>query len=102
MKSAYDMNHVKSVKAVCIMLDGKPVGKIVANYSDNPNGSVVTATFSIWEGPLSGMEKTTTKAGGYGYDKFSSCVEQFLPGNKSVGCWKSAIEEHGYTVFDIL
>jgi len=103
MNTAYDMSHVKSVKVVCLLdKSGHLAGKIVANYSDNPNGSVCTATFSIWKGELANQPKITTKAAGYGYDKFSSCVEQFLPNHKSVSNWQTAVESYGYIVHELL
>lgn len=82
-KSAFDGSHVKSVSAyVLIHADsdrpGKVAGRIVANYSDNPNGSVVTATVHVWDGPLAACPSTTGRAGGYGYDKMSAAVYDAL------------------------
>ena len=97
MLSAYDKKHVKSVRCVALLLNGEPAGKIVADYSDNPNGSVVTATFSIWNDDT---DTQSARAGGYGYDKFCACVEQFLE-TRSLGNWESAMEKAGYTVFQV-
>ena len=38
MKTAYDLNHVKSVSALVLLFNGENAGRMVANYSDNPNG----------------------------------------------------------------
>lgn len=82
-RSAYDGSHVKGVSAyVLIHPDsdrrGKIAGRIVANHSDNPAGSVCTATVHVWSGPLEPMPATTGKAGGYGYDKLSAAVHDAI------------------------
>lgn len=84
-KSAFDCSHVKSVRAWAILHDGKGergsdanAGRIVANFSDNPNGSVCTLTLHFWGGPLEIMPGTTGQAGGYGYDKFSAAMSDAL------------------------
>lgn len=76
-KSVYDCKHVRSVKAWALMFDGKFHGRIVANYSDNPEGSVVTVGVSVWSGPLNNAEggPLLGKAGGYGYCKFSAAFD---------------------------
>lgn len=74
MVTAFDLKHVKGVRAVALLWEGQPAGRIVANYSDNPMGSVCTATVHIWTGPLGGMPGSTGRAGGCGYDKFSAAV----------------------------
>ncbi len=110
MKSAYDMPHVKSVKAWAVMFSGEMAGRIVANYSDNPNGSVCTATVGFWNGPLKDTVASTGRAGGYGYDKFSAAVSSALNkigvkndvdgrGDSSV---KSLIEKIGYSVIEVI
>ena len=43
MKNIHDFKHVKSVTAIALLKNGKPAGKIIANWSDNPAGSVCTA-----------------------------------------------------------
>lgn len=76
MGTAYDLAHVKSV-SVFVLLHPEHAGiagKIVANHSDNPNGSVCTATTHVFGGPLRVLPGITGKAGGYGYDKLSSAV----------------------------
>lgn len=81
MKNIFDFPHVKSVRAWALMLKGEMAGKIVANFSDNPNGSVCAAQVIIWTGPLSSKEIRPValgKAGGYGYDKFSAAVSDSL------------------------
>lgn len=73
MTYANDMKHTRAVTAIALMKDGKHAGKIIANWSDNPNGSVCTAT--VWfTAPNDEWVCATGKAGGYGYDKFSAAV----------------------------
>jgi len=110
MKSAYDQKHVKAVKAWALLFNGEMAGRIVANYSDNPNGSVCTATVGFWNGPLQDKNTTTGRAGGYGYDKFSAAVSYALNkigvknevdgrGDSSV---KSLLEKIGYSVIEVI
>ena len=76
-RTAFDCPHVQSVAVFALIhpdLPGKIAGRIVANYSDNPNGSVCTATVHIFAGPLAIIPTCTGRAGGYGYDKLSSAV----------------------------
>ena len=90
-KNIFDYSHVKSVSAFALInIDtAEIVGRIIANFSDNPAGSVCTAQIffdhpklvkktesykteflkgQTFEKPLIG------KAGGYGYDKLSSAI----------------------------
>lgn len=92
MKNIFDYSHVKSVSAITL-LDIKTrenAGKIIANWSDNPNGSVCTAQVIIYNEDNYGLTRKTAKetysdgspmpqiaigkAGGYGYDKLSSAI----------------------------
>jgi len=75
-RSAFDFSHVKSVTAWALVFKGEYAGKIVANYSDNPNGSVVTATVAVYVGPITDWSEgsSTGAAGGGGYCKFSAAV----------------------------
>ena len=114
MKNIFDFPHVKSVRAWALMRKGKMAGKIVANFSDNPAGSVCTAQVIIWTGPLS-EEKIEVpalgKAGGYGYDKFSAAVSGslirlgFNPGTMSGEgdtSVKAFFEKNGYVVVEVV
>lgn len=77
MKSAHDLAHVKSVTAWALMRGGMHAGHMVANWSDNPNGSVCTATVTAWYGHLAAKcprTRGTGRAGGGGYDKLSAAV----------------------------
>lgn len=87
-KTAFDFVHVKSVSAIALLWEGKPAGRIVANYSD---GGTVTASVGVWVGPLKDMPYTTGQAGGYGYDKLSAAVYEALT---KVG-WKCQHVGHG-------
>jgi hypothetical protein len=82
-RTAFDCSHVKSVTAWALVhpesdMDGGCAGRIVANFSDNPAGSVCTATVHLWRGPLRMDAGTTGNAGGGGYDKFSAAVGDAL------------------------
>lgn len=77
-KSVFDMKHVKSVSAVCLLLNGRVAGRIVANWSDNPAGTVCTVRIGIQAGPFSEMPVVQARAGGFGYDKFSTACATAL------------------------
>lgn len=110
MKSAYDLNHVKSVKAWGLLFDGEMAGRIVSNFSDNPNGSVCTSTVGFWGGPLKDKDLSTGTAGGCGYDKFSASVESALSkiGVKTDFTGRGAysvramLEGFGYKVIEVI
>ena len=110
MRSAFDLNHVKSVKAWALTFKGEMAGRIVANYSDNPAGSVCVASAGFWGGPFKDKEHSTGRAGGYGYDKFSAAVSEALHkigvvneldgrGDSSV---KNFLESKGYKVLEVI
>lgn len=110
MKSAFEMSHVRKVKAWAVTYNGEMAGRIVANSSDNPNGSVCTATVGFWGGPLKDINASTGRAGGYGYDKFSAAVSYALNkigvkndvdgrGDSSV---KSLLRNLGYSVIEVI
>ena len=82
-KNIYDYSHVKGVSYACLShhastRPGGFAGRIVANWSDNPAGSVCTAQVSIWEGPLACIPNTIGRAGGYGYDKLSAAIQSAI------------------------
>lgn len=119
MKNIFDYTHVKSVRAWVLIYKGEQAGKIVANFSDNPMGSVCTAQVIVWTGPLSKSFEDSDpganyvpalgKAGGYGYDKFSAAVSDSLkkqgfdPKDMS-GCGDGAVrsffQDNGYTIME--
>jgi len=72
---ANECKHAANVRAWALVWKGQPAGSLVANFSDNPNGSVCTATVRIYAGPLKDLPIVTGRAGGYGYDKFSAAVD---------------------------
>lgn len=82
MKSAYDYAHVKSVSAWALLFDGKEAGKIVCNWTDNPNGSGCVMTVSIWRGPINDWTDESVTAldgsGAGGYDKFSGAFSRVM------------------------
>lgn len=119
MKTVKEMKHPAGTTAKAILFEGKPAGRIVAHWSDNPAGTVCSASVIIWGGPLAQCKHPKTgkgldygnigKAGGYGYDKLSQAVWQCLnnagiqaekvsPGN---GLTNEEFEARGYVVFDV-
>jgi hypothetical protein len=91
MKNIFDYKHVKSVR-VYILQDKttcKIRGKIISNFSDNPNGSVCTTQIISYDygdtkdsefnhGLLILEDPCIGRAGGYGYDKESSALSLAL------------------------
>lgn len=124
MKNIFDCKHVKHVKAVALLKNGEMVGRIVANWSDNPAGSVCAAQVMLWDWEVKKkrtvmlMDKPTElsaimigRAGGYGYDKFSSAVYQALkagglekdiPVEPGAGSTRETFEEAGYTWVEVI
>lgn len=78
MKSAFECKHVEHVTAIALLWEGKKAGKIVCNWSDNPSGTVCTASLSIRRGPLADITNAHGRAGGYGYDKRSAAIADAL------------------------
>lgn len=78
MKSAFECKFVKHVTAWALLFNGEEAGKVVANHSDNPNGSVCTLDLIVHLGPLKSDERQTGQAAGYGYDKFSGAFSDAL------------------------
>lgn len=116
-RTAFDCSHVKSVHAWALMhpdVPGNAAGRIVANFSDNPNGAVCTATVHVWRGPLAEMPSTTGTAGGYGYDKFSAAVSDALTRagltdadaremhGRGDGAIRQWFEARGYSVLSVI
>jgi hypothetical protein len=112
MKQVNDMKHVQGTTAIALLFDGKPAGRIIANWSDNPAGSVCSASVIIWDGPLKdcGFDYSTIgRASGYGYDKLSQAVWQCFKQLKvetiavqpANGRTNDEFLERGYQVFTI-
>lgn len=111
-RSAFDGKHVKSVSAYVLAYNGEMAGKIVANWSDNPAGSVCTASVYVYRGPLAELPATTGRAGGYGYCKFSAAVADALSRvlvdypQDMHGRGESAVEDwfrqYGYVVYRVI
>ena len=80
------MKHCAGSTARAILFEGKPAGRLIANWSDNRAGAVCSASVVLWAGPLKDARHPKTgkefnygnigKAGGYGYDKLSEAVWQ--------------------------
>ena len=119
MKQVNDLKHVQGTTAKAILFNGKPAGRLIANWSDNPAGSVCTASVIIFGGPLADMKhpktgasldyRNTGKASGYGYDKLSQAVWQCfknagietLAVKPSNGQTEEEFTMRGYEVFSI-
>lgn len=109
MKNIYDYKHVKSVSAVTILYKGKEAGKIIANWSDNPNGSVCTVMVDIYEGPLKreyDSKKSIAQAGGCGYCKLSQAVGNVLGQVDMMAAGMTRVrryfEDNGYTYITVI
>ena len=126
-RNIYDYKMVKGVSAIALLKAGKPVGKIVANWSDNPAGSVCTAQVMLWDGPISEQIKKRQvktdflncelsvvmigKADGYGYDKLSAAIsaalrvgglEKLLPVEGGSGNQRSVFEKAGFEWVEVI
>jgi hypothetical protein len=108
-RTAYDCRHAKSVLAWGLLHDGKMAGRLVADYSDNPAGSVCTLTLSVWEGPLKDLPVSTprtARTGGYGYCKASAAFAHIVGDHKlhsaGMSTVRSWLEDRGYDVVDVL
>lgn len=116
MKHVTEMKGPKATTAWALLYNGKQAGKLIANWSDNPMGTVCSASVYIFAGPLDLKEKkgfdygNVGKAGGYGYDKLSQAVWQVFnkcgietkkvkPAN---GLTREEFEAWGYEVFEII
>lgn len=114
-----EYKHVSKVTAKALIYEGKPAGRIIANWSDNPAGTVCSASVIVWGGPLGSSinEKTGAtfnyrnigKAGGYGYDKLSQAVwqcfqnvgKETLKVKPANGLTNEEFEAWGYVVADV-
>jgi hypothetical protein len=114
-----DYKHVSKVTAKALIYEGKPAGRIIANWSDNPSGSVCSASVIVWGGSLGHLKNEKTgvtfnyanvgKAGGYGYDKLSQAVWQCfenvgietLKVKPANGLTNEEFEAWGYVVADV-
>lgn len=107
------MKGPKSTTAWALLYEGKEAGRVIANWSDNPAGSVCSASVIAFHGPLAeygfGYD-TVGRADGYGYDKLSTAVSRcftkaFCPtkvlkaGN---GETRAEFAAWGYTVIEVL
>lgn len=125
-KNVFDLKHVKGVSAICLLKNGKYVGRIVANWSDNPYGSVCTAQVMLWDGELSEKVKQRHikteffdcdmpvtmigRARGYGYDKLSAAISkaldkgglrEFLPVKGGTGNQRDVFQKAGFEYIEI-
>ena len=115
-----EMRFCAGSTAKAILFEGQPAGRLIANWSDNRNGTVCSASVIIWKGPLKDVKHPKTgkqfnygnigKASGYGYDKLSQAVWQCFdhagieakvvrPAN---GRTDEEFEAWGYAIFDVL
>lgn len=124
MKNIFDFKHVKGTRAVALLKAGELKGKIIANWSDNPAGSVCTAQVILFDRetkkkrhvmlldkPAELSALMIGRAGGYGYDKFSSAVyealkagglEKDIPVEPAGGAVRESFEKAGYTYIEVI
>lgn len=80
----FELKHISRVSVYVLFKDGKPAGKILANFSDNSRGmgdvcKAFVALYGVHD--AEGYDfQGVGKAGGYGYDKFSAAVCSALYG----------------------
>jgi hypothetical protein len=83
---------------------------LIANWSDNPRGTVCSVWFILYGFGKGKTVKGTGRAGGYGYDKLSAATYQALktagitpqvvqPAN---GLTRKEFEAMGYEVIEVL
>lgn len=104
-KTAFDSTIVKSVSAAVLLFEGKNAGRVVSVYGNTGN---CTTTVHIWIGPMQDKDskmKTTFRAGGFGYDKQASNLEQYARQFKSAETPRrfgsmglDAFRDYGYEV----
>jgi hypothetical protein len=120
MKHVSEMKHCAGTSAFAILFKGKPAGRLIANWSDNPAGTTCSASVIIWSGELADKKHPKTgkefnygtigKAGGYGYDKLSQavwqCFDQVGIETKKVKPANGQTEDEfiawGYEIFRVL
>lgn len=115
-KSIFDYQHVKGTTAICLLNKETKeyCGRIVANWSDNPAGTVCTACVMLWgNSPVKTIKDYSHaqgKAGGYGYDKLSQAIWSALKKmsiadkikvDPASGNQQSAFEEAGFVWIEI-
>jgi hypothetical protein len=110
MKDARDMKGPKNTTAWALLKNGHLAGRFVANWSDNPNGTVCTVWFALYSFDNNPTIIGTGRAGGYGYDKLSAATYQALkaagitpqvvrPAN---GLTRKEFEAMGYEVAEVI
>lgn len=124
-KTIFDYTHVKNTTAVTL-LNAKTkeyCGRIVANWSNNPAGTVCTACVMLYgNGPSEAIKAVVDanqkamkgnfigKAGGYGYDKLSSAIysslkaqglEKLIKVESASGNQRQAFEEAGFIYIEV-
>lgn len=115
MKSIFDYKNIKGVSVVCLInkKTKEYCGKIIVNWSNNPNGSVATACVILFNNnPIKqDFFNSTGVAGGYGYDKLSSSIydalrkinlTEFIKVEPCSGNQRNAFEEAGFEYLEIL
>lgn len=119
-KSIFDYSHVKGTTAICLLNKetGEYCGRIVANWSNNPAGTVCTACVMLYSNspiqPLIDPDfiycHAIGKAGGYGYDKLSQAIWSALKQMKladkikvepASGNQRKAFEEAGFVWLEV-
>jgi hypothetical protein len=97
------MGAACNVKAIALIHDGKPAGKIVAVYSEVQ----CTVSVSVYRGPLAEMPVSTESTRVIGSNKLDACLENLLLGYAYKTCgglsplsWLEQV--HGYQVIEVI
>ena len=114
-KPIFDYKHVKGTTAICLLnkSTGEYCGRIVANWSDNPAGTVCTCAVMLYgNSPIqSGDYKAGMgKADGYGYDKLSQAIyfalkttnlHNLIKVETASGNQRNAFEDAGFIYIEV-
>ena len=110
MKDARNMKGPKNTTAWALLKNGQLAGRLVANWSDNPAGTVCTVWFALYSFGEGETICGTGSAGGYGYDKLSAATYRALKGaglspqvvEPANGLTRQEFEAMGYAVAEVL
>lgn len=123
MKSIFDYKHVKGTTAICLLnaKTNEYCGRIVANWSDNPAGSVCSAAVLLYGNSPIKLPETGAidcgecvnrigTAGSYGYDKLSQAIwgslkaqgpDKIIEVRPASGNQREAFEKAGFVYIEV-
>jgi hypothetical protein len=103
---AQDFKAAKQIRCCVIVKLGatipesyfRPAGKIIWHRGDSGN-----VTGELWDWTGEEPAHFRSRAGGYGYDKHSACIEGMtFAGKKLSHNWQSELYQMGYDVFYVM